>query len=144
MKIQTTAQKVLSIWEGFTDRFGNLAETTKDHYLLMPIVTFGVIATAVAWPLFGVGLTLASVGLIGIKAYQASTNYFLEGRQAEGLNQFGETTADITLLAGGLALGRAGQAVTQAKSGTTAGVALHLVDEVAAGILFIERTLFQH
>ncbi len=144
MRIQTTSQKVLSVWEGFSDRFQNLAETATDHYLLMPIATFGVIAGAVAWPLFGMGLTLASLGLIGIKAYQASSNYFLEGREAEGLTQFGETIADTTLLAGGLALGKAGQTVTQAKSGTSAGVALHLVDEVAASILFIERTLFHH
>lgn len=134
------SQNVLQVWEGFADRFENLAQVTRDHYILMPALTAGIITAAVVWNPVGWTLTFAALGLVGHKAHQASSQYFL-GDPRQGLYQAGETAADITLLGGGLALGRAGQAITHAKSGSNAGIALHLVDEVASGFLLFRNAL---
>ncbi|MBI4125707.1 MAG: hypothetical protein HY466_07250 [Deltaproteobacteria bacterium] len=134
------SQGVLRVWEGFSDRFENLAQTTRDHYVLMPALTVGVIAAATIWNPVGWTLTFAALGLVGYKAHQASSEYFLGGPR-KGMYQAGETVADITLMVGGVAVGRTGQAITHVSNGSNAGAALHLVDEVASGIIVFKNTL---
>lgn len=136
----TPSRTSSNFWEGFAGRFQNLWEVTKDRYILMPTLTLGIITAAIVCPPIGLALTAGAVALIGYKAHQASSNYFLDN-PTEGVTQFGETLADITLLGGGLALGRVGQALLPIQKGTNAGAALHLVDEVAAGILVVKKTL---
>lgn len=132
---------LIGLYDGFTNRLETLWRTTKDHYLLMPTATVGIVTAAVIWNPVGLALTAGSLALIAYKANQASTHYFLEGEKETGLNQFGETAADIFLLGAGIGLGKAGQTVTQVKNGTNAGIAFHLVDEVAAGILLVKQAL---
>lgn len=134
------SQNVLRVWEGFSDRYRNLAQVCKDHYILMPVVAGIVITTAVLSAPVGWTLTFAALGLISWKGYQASSEYYLGNRQ-KGLQEFGEMAADLTLLGGGLAVGRAGQAITHVRNGSNAGIALHLVDEVASGILVVKKAL---
>src|SRR3989338_6409775 len=86
---------LINLYHGFANRLENLVDVTKDHYVLMPTVTAGIITAAVIWSPVGLALTGASLLLIGYEANQASTTYFLKGNQEKGLNQFGETTADI-------------------------------------------------
>lgn len=142
-RTQTRRGNDSPFWDGFTDRFQNLWHTTKDHYILMPALTAGIITAAIISNPFGWALTGVAAAMITYQTYQASSDYFLNGNQEKGLTEFGETTADIALLGGGFALGGAGQAITKARIGTNAGVAIHLVDEVAAGILAVQKFL-QH
>jgi len=128
------------IWEGFVAPFQSLWETTTKHYhILVPAIAV-IFGAAIFFPIVGTTLTVAAAFMILDKAADAASNY-ASGNESEGLRQFGEALGNTALLAAGLGLGRAGQAlVGGAKKSGNAGAAIHLIDEVAAGILVFQRT----
>lgn len=125
---------------GFTGRFSGLWDTTMEHYLLVPALFVTIVAVAVSFEVIGFLMMVGAIGLVTYEIANASANLFL-GDSNAGLKQMGEGVADGILLGGGCALGAGAKAVTGTENATRAGVALHLLDDVALGTVMATKAM---